>query len=202
MAIKVYPKSGGVQIRPCEDSRECFPVYDPGCESDGPVCEPYPCVKEDCPPFHARDAIRIREFEVERQFDIRSVCGDRPFYAVQRCSLLEFKRPCDCNWQFSVAPLRVTKEGELVFRWPTEFLSAPPGYWYVRLVVDGNPVKYIPFYKPFAKVNINSTTPVETGTCQSCMQPWATCCCPKPEVDDEPWNVEPECGGCDADRCN
>lgn len=202
MAIKVYPKDGDVQVTPCERNDNCFPVYDPGCESDGPVCCPTQCKPDPCPPFHARDAIRIREFEVERTFDIRSVCGDRPFMALQRCMVMEFKRPCDCDWQWDVKPLRVTTDGQVVFRWPTEFLRAEPGYWYVRLVVDGQPVKYLPFYKPFAKVNVHSTEPTEDDRCGRCHEPWSVCCCDRPEVDEEPWEYDPECGGCKSDRCD
>lgn len=188
----------GKNVSNCQTTnRRCTGVYDPGCESTGPECCPTNQRPDPCPPFRARDALRIREFEVERLFDFRSVCGDRPFYAVQRCMRIELKRVCSCEYEWAMAPLSVTPEGEVRFRWPTPFLASLPGYYHGRLIVDDEIVKHIPFYKPFKKVNIHSTRAVESEVCQSCRQPWSTCCCEKPEVEQEPCLLDQDCGACD-----
>ena len=197
-----FDKDGQKHVGCAPLNQDCYPVYDPGCESTGPECCPTRCRPDPCPPFRARDAIRIREFEVERLFDLRSYCGDRPFYAVQRCVRLDLKCASACNWEWSTAPLSVTHDGKLRFRWPTEFLRANPGYYHARLVVDDQPVKHIPFYKPFAKVNIHSTEAVEEDYCSGCHEPWSTCCCERPEVEQEPCLLDnKDCGGCN-DRCD
>ena len=180
------------------DSPDCKPTYDV-CDICEPVCCEPKC-KDPCPTFRARDAYRIKEFEVERLFDIRSHCGDRAFYPTQRCIRMEIKRVEACSWLCSMDALSVDGDGLVRFRWPNSFLCAAPGYYIGRVLVDGKHTIDLILHKPFVKHNVHSTKAVESELCGSCHA--APCCCgSRPQQEQDYYHEDTDCGGCDAGHC-
>lgn len=191
---------GKIQQGNCGDCRvDCLPVYDPGCESTGPVCCEPACPPEPCYSFRARDAIRLEPSEVERLFDIRFDCTGKDFSWLRRSVSMRLRRVKNCRWQWDMCALSYTANGLVRFRWPNGFLKAPPGYYEGELVICGQVTQKVYFYKPFMISNIQATEPV-TQDCHDPCGIWETECC-VPQLEQECVTPAPaDCGGCD-DRC-
>lgn len=183
-----------------DDCSPCaLPVYDPGCESTGPVCPDQPgCPPEPCVRFNARMAIRVRQEEIERLFDFSLYTESRTDAWVRTSMRMYLKRVGDCRWQWDMCALSVTPSGDVRFRWPSGFLSAPPGYYEGGLMVNGAFVdKRLYFYKPFMTVNVNSTTAVMQDCHEPCSAYETQCCVPDLETPARGAVPVSDCGGCD-----
>lgn len=201
--MKTYTidKSGTQLDSECgDDCSPCaLPVYDPGCESTGPVCPDTPaCPPEPCVRFNARSAIRVRDGEIERLFRFGDYTESRTDAWVRTSMRMLLRRVGSCHWQWDMCALSVTPEGDVRFRWPSGYLAAPPGYYEGVLVVNHIPMRErLYFYKPFMKVNVNSTTAVMEECNDPCGGYERHCCMPDMETAPvNPVSVS-SCGGCD-----
>lgn len=185
--------SCGDSCSPC-----ALPVYDPGCESTGPVCPDTKCKPEPCYRFSARSAIRIQPGEIERLFDFRMYTQERNDVWVQQSMIMRLRRVNSCTWQWQMCAISVTPKGEVRFRWPDGFLKGPPGYYEGELIINGVAVKKrLYFYKPFMIANINSTTAVMQECQSECGFYETQCCVPDMEVPAQDGTPTISCGDCD-----
>ncbi|PHM35925.1 hypothetical protein [Xenorhabdus innexi] len=182
----------GIDCDPC-----VLPVYDPGCESTGPVCPEQMCRPEPCYTFSARQAIRIQQGEIERLFDFRFYTQERNDVWVRQSMIMRLRRINHCQWQWAMCAISVTPKGEVRFRWPDLFLKAPPGYYESELIVNHIAVnKRLYFYKPFMTANVNATTAVMQECTSECNQYETQCCVPDLEVWPEDTTPIIACGDC------
>lgn len=193
--------NGRIEPTSCGDCRvDCLPVYEPGCESTGPICPGQECPTDQCYTFRARDALRVQPHEVERLFAFRSACVEESNEWVRRSLAIRLRRVQSCHWQWDMCALSITGNGLIRFRWPNGFLKAPPGYYEGELLVNGEMSQKIWLHKPFMISNIHATEPVMQPCHDEC-GPWERECCLPPLIEQECYQPEPaECGGCD-DRC-
>lgn len=191
-------KHGQWEAKTCaDDCVKCaLPVYDPGCESTGPINPCQPCKPTPCESFRARDAIRIYDGELERSFDFRMYTAQRNNGWVRSCMEIALRRTDDCQWQWEAPASSVTPDGMVTFQWPMGFLAGAPGYYVGELRVQGKAVRTIYFYKPFMVADIRRTTAVVQPVPANNACTNTECYLP---VDNVCAVEEPDgcCGGCD-----
>lgn len=197
MSDQVRVFSGCESLSSCCDNK-CLEIYNPGCESTGPECCPAPTqCKDDCPPLRARDAIRLKTYELERWFSLSEHCKDAPLDAVNHCIDLHLERVGACTgegWRVKITA--ADSAGRIRVLWPGAFLAANPGYYRGEFFVDGCSVAVVLFYKPFQKVNVQAPEVVVREFCPSCGT--GPCGCSFPEVEQPNYSHTPDCG----DPCN
>lgn len=178
-----YFKDGRWHDDSCGDCRiSCLPVYDPGCESHGAVCDPVPCF-EPAYHFRARDAVRLRDNELEHVFDVVRYCDGHEIAWIRKSVVMRVRSVRHCRWQFECCALAITADGRLRFRWADGLLRAPAGYFEAELVVSHQPVAKFYLYKPYSIVHVRGTEP-STETCYEPCTPYHhECCIPEVEQD-------------------
>lgn len=192
----------------CDTS--CF-LPPPSLEGCGPCCEPCcaPCRIAPCK-TRLRDARRMKPREVERGFFLHEFgCNSEMMpLMVDRVGLVLRRRGACCEIA-CLAPIRITLDGEAVFRWPEKFLRGPAGQYEGDLILNGCEVGSILLIKPAPAVVIEDgdVTQADFGCvsdeCSACGFGPASCRCgvvcgDYAEPDGFPEDNAAVCGGCDA----
>ena len=106
----------------------CFPEA-PDVGGCGPICcEPVSCCEIQPCKTRLRDAMRMKPNEIEREFKLTEFGCDTATIPVFISKIgMTLRKRAGCHTIACITPIRTTVDSTVVFRWPDEFLSSPPG---------------------------------------------------------------------------
>lgn len=178
----------------------CLPTIDMGCLGGPPPCCDEPAPKPMCMPVRGRNIIRLNDFEEARYFTMHGVIGCDIDYLWRRVALSIFGTGSCAKEYCCFSAEGVNAQNELLVRWPAEFAKAPPGYYFLRVSVEGYQETVFGLYKPWVGLRVHRSQGQVVAGCDTRKGECMPACAAPVDVLQDRYDTNIECEDCD-DTC-